>query len=402
MSKFQNLLDTLDEEDAEPEHVETVNLIKRVDEIRPVPEKHELIVFDNEINLLNIPVRDNFHKPVLFENEIFTPPQSTTITMEGFIEGVMFKEQELITLLEPTMEIPIIKCNFARKVYPGYTEPVKIKKSNRGRKKREKKKKNRKKQGLGTEFNTQITFVVRPDDTSIGIIDDYHIVPVDCKVYKFKVFRTGKIQLPGVNPECIEEVIICARKITSMLVASNFPGVKEAKLVNINHVMKNYKFRVKMPLEQNIDLLNLKNVFLNEMLEPDPLAPQHPAVFDVKYTRQETKLAVKFSTPTLRKTDKKLKVNVFPSGKINILGAFADVDTILIYRYITWVFQQANILDDIPELEDNIDTPNITAEDLLLCELYLYGIKLPNEEQSTKIIELLSQGNYWDDDDVIV
>ena len=333
MSKFQNLLDLLDDDQATvPEHVETVNLIMRVNEIRPIPEKHELVVFDNGINLLNIPVRENFHKPVLFENEIFTPPQSTTITMEGFIEGIMFKENELILLLEPTMEIPIIKCNFARKVYPGYTEPVKVKKSNRGRKKREKKKKNRKKQGLGTEFNTQITFVVRPDNTSLGVINDHHVLPVDCKVYKFKVFRTGKIQLPGVNPECIEEVITCAHKITSALADSKFPGVKDAKLVNINHVMKNYKFRVKMPPEQNLDLLNLKNVFLNEMLEPDPTAPPHPAVFDVKYTRQETKLAVKFSTPTLRKTDKKLKVNVFPSGKINILGAFADTDTILIYN----------------------------------------------------------------------
>ena len=370
MSIFENLLNLLQDDSTVEAEVATVELAKKVEEIRPIFDKKDAKSFDEKINLLDPQIRKSFNDTILFENAIFTSPQSTTITMEGFIDNVNFKENELIMLLEPDDEIPIIKCNFARKVYPGYTEPVKVKKSNRGRKKREKKKKNRKKQGLGTEFNTQITFVVRPDDSVDDYADGVFIIPA-CKVYKFKVFRTGKIQLPGVSPESIDEVIHCAHKIVKMLQYTDCDGVKNAKLLNINHVMKNYKFKVKTRQSQNLDLLYLKGVFLEEMTRANPTAPPHPPVFDVKYTRQETKLAVKFSTPTSRKGDKKLKINVFPSGKINILGAFADADTIAVYNYITWVFQTSELLDCYIDVQDNIMSSDIDEADIAKCAEYL-------------------------------
>jgi hypothetical protein len=319
--------------------------------IRPTAPRPNNLDFDPENNILDPKVRDNFAGDIFEEMSLFTAPQSTTITMEGYLSNIRFHEAELIGDLEANEDVVIMRCNFGKVIYPGYTEPVIVKTSNRGRKKKEKRKKNRKKQGAGTDFNSQITFMVRsetnpPPEMVNGI---YHI-PSNSALYKFKVFRTGEVQLPGVKPELIGDVINCADKIVRVLNFRLHPNGAEdelIKMVNFNPVMKNYKFRTKIEDGQILDLVLLKKILSTEKSlqyggeevidynREDP--PDCPSIFDIKHTREETKLSVKFRTPIFGKPDKTTRVNVFMRGKVNILGAFDVRDTRKIYTYLHWI-----------------------------------------------------------------
>ena len=338
--------------------------------------KDDVFDFDKDNNILDNEVREKFTIDITSnDTNLFSNPISTTITMEGYISNVRFHEANFINELNADEDIVQIKCNFGKKIYEGYIEPVKIKRTNRGRKKKEKKKKQRKIQGDGTCFNSQITFVVRSQEQKLlekkvadgvdGIEDEL------IKVYKFKVFRPGKIQLPGVKPKSLSDVIVCADKIVDLLNLHLHPGIEDdsriCKLININPVMKNYKFFVKIEVNQLIDLDLLKKILLAERLlqfqQEDEVennlyyhsAMPHPSIFDVKYTREETKLSIKFHTPILGKIKKRTRVNIFMRGKINLLGAFDEDITRQIYEYLLDLFELNYC--------DLIQTPNSYKED---------------------------------------
>jgi TATA-box binding protein (TBP) (component of TFIID and TFIIIB) len=261
------------------------------------------------------------------------------------LSNVHFHEQELIHELEPDEDIVMLRCNYGCTKYPEYHEPVKLKKTNRGRKKKEKKKKIRRKQGDGGSFNSQITFVVRSSKDS-------------SKVYKFKVFRTGKLQLPGVKSDVIDDVIECTHKIARMLnwhlhMLDDNP-VRQTAVINLNPVMKNYKFKVKIPEGSIIDLAELKKLLTsdsrgvlgrtlidgNEVFDDKVKnKPVCPKIFMIKYNRQDTKLSIKFLTGIYKKPNKKTRINIFMRGKINILGAFNAHITRQICEYLHWIFK---------------------------------------------------------------
>lgn len=301
--------------------------------------------FNPENNMVDDIVRGWFKSEVVFEpTEIFTAPLTTTITTEGYLLNVQFREAELIEELEPDEDFVVIQCNFGTKIYPGYTVPVKVKMSNRGRKKKPVKERKRKKQGTGECFNSQITFVMPstvPHDPAVD-------TP---RVYKFKVFRTGKIQLPGLRlNSSIDDIIILASKLVSML---NFhlhtceqDPLKLARLVNLNPVMKNYKFRINQPADNIIDLRELQRLLITcqrgtiVKLHPEieGIIENYPKILEIKYARQYTKLSIKFRTPTVLKPKKKVRVNIFQSGKVNILGGHATEVTRQICEFLHWIF----------------------------------------------------------------
>jgi hypothetical protein len=146
--------------------------------------------------------------------------------------------------------------------------------------------------------------------------------------------------------------------------------------------MKNYKFTTKLEVNQIIDLSLLKRILLREVranklddlkdnpneyqqpvrdeYDPDEDSddedesddefegeeiPTHPRIYDVKYTREDTKLSIRFSTPIFKKPKKKTRVNIFMRGKINILGAFDADITRQICDYLRWIF--VSNIDDI-------------------------------------------------------
>lgn len=382
---------------------------------RPKVNTQPIPAFNPDNNMVDDIVRDWFKSETVFEaTELFTTPVTTTITTEGYLSNVQFRESELIEELEPDEDFVVIQCNFGTKTYPGYEPPVKIKRSNRGRKKKPVKERKRKKQGTGECFNSQITFVMPSTVAYDPTVD----TP---RVYKFKVFRTGKIQLPGLRlTSSIDDIIVLATKLVNMM---NFhlhtceqDPTKLAKLVNLNPVMKNYKFRVNQPSDNIIDLRELQRILITcqrgSIVKDHPeivgIIENYPKILEIKYARQYTKLSVKFRTPTARKAKKKVRVNIFQTGKVNILGGHATNVTRQICEFLHWIFMtfryqlsvRLGSAEPIPEYNianddsiysimneyttPHIDTPHISdAEYELISELverdYTYNMLEANK-----------------------
>ena len=349
--------------------------------------------FDQSFNLINDEPRKTIKNEKVFtETEIFSSPITTTMTIGGFISNICFLEEELIKVIEPTPEIPIIKCNYGKKVYDGYIEHVKTKKTNRGRKKKEKVKKIRKKQGAGTDFNSQITFI------AVSRI-------MKNKTYKFKVFRTGELQLPGAHPRLTDDIVYYSGVITDMLNKILHSGESEEKLSKplfINPVMINYKFHIKMT-DSIIDLGALENKLSEEKnkklkKEEDEDTPEHPDIFFIKYNNSDSKLSIKFLTPTKKDTEKCVRINIFMRGKVNILGAIDIENTYIICEYLHWLFTKyhSNLIvspgpKSLPELLDNI-TINIDEAAAIADEFIDWNIskvQLPPEPSVDYVIEYL-------------
>ncbi len=343
---INGIFDLLDREDDEY----NAGMLSVTDQIRqleppppPVPTARamiEVVAFDPAHNILDPAVREEFQNETIFEDtHIFSAPKTTTNTMDGYFSNVRFHEEELIQVVIPDKNILVYKCNYGKVVYPLYVEPVKQKKTNRGRKKIDKKKKLRKKQGAGSDFNSQITFIIRSTltpDPGDGV------VPSDTKVYKFKVFRTGILQLPGASDiSTIGDIIECTRFITQALNFYLHPGetniMKLTNTININPVMKNYKFVIKMPPGHIIDMSAFRDILTREQARQDPA---RPPITMVKYSRSYTNLLFAFSTPIFRKPQKTTSVSVFLRGKVNILGAFCARASRRICEYIHDLIEQ--------------------------------------------------------------
>jgi hypothetical protein len=333
------------------DEAEMINLTEQIKQasvqtisITPQRELVEIVEFDPNYNILVPKIRERFkHENVFMETDTFTVPIATTTTIEGYLSNVKFHEAELIHEVIPDENILIYRCNYGKAVHDGYVEPVKVKKTNRGRKKKEKKRGTRKKQGNGTEFNSQMTFVVR---SSLAPAPIDGKINSDVSVYKFKVFRTGQIQLPGVHQHMIDDVIECAKKVADVVnfhlhsVESN--PARLTSLVNMNPVMTNYKFIVKMERGHIIDLHLLKDIMLRERYNQrhslECAGIDRPRIFVIGYTRQSTKLSLKFITPILKNPSKKTRINIFMRGKINILGALYVESTSQICEYLHGIF----------------------------------------------------------------
>lgn len=332
---LDQMMDMLNEYDAD-----TAIFTEYVNKLEAVPVAAlvvaplvEVADFDDAHNVLDRAIRKKFQDERLFADyELFTDPIPTTNTMDGFLTNVKFHEEEMIQEVEPDERVIVYCCNYGKVMYPGYTEPTKVKKTNRGRKKKEKKKKPRKKQGSGEEFNSQLTFIVLSAETPM--VDE--VVPPDAKVYKFKVFRTGKIQLPGVHQCLIDDVVDCAHHIATIMNFHLHAGEqdisKRTVLVNVNPVMKNYKFVFKMEPNYIINLDALRDLISGTVMDP--------SISRVKYKRADgdIKLSIKFNTPIYQKPKKMTRINIFPRGKINILGAFCIETTRKICVYLHEVF----------------------------------------------------------------
>lgn len=323
----------------------------------PFPDvDKEILVddYDEATNILDERARKCLMEEVLFEEmQYFDRAISTTNTMEGYLSNVSFHEEQLIKRLVPTRDFLAFKCNFGDLYYPGYSTPVHKKTSNRGRKRKERVKKPRKYQGNGTAFNSQISFIMRAGSAtehSTGSADD---APPneDTPVYKFKIFRTGKLQLPGAKCEQLEDVIRCARLIAALFKELSGESVR---LININPVMKNYKFSVKLPPGHLLDLRVMRDIILADKETIDS-GDETPPIFSAKYNRQDTKLSIKFKTPIRNNDDKRTRIKIFMRGRVNILGG---LDTEMTRGICTYLHDIISVYsDDIIVREGGIRAP---------------------------------------------
>jgi hypothetical protein len=317
---------------SEQDIAELTSAIMAVEAPQYLPEPTQIVIEKSiscppSLNLVNDDVREVFISERLIpRNDLFTQPINTTNTMEGHLGNVKLDERTFVGMVEPTQYIVAVRSNFEVKILDGYTEPKKSKNSNRGRKKIERKKKPRRTQGTGDEFNSQVSFHVRPRAPGDAGFDPKQ------KPYKFKVFRTGRLQLPGAKQTTINEVFDCIGLIRKMLNGALAPK-EEPVLNSFSVVMKNYKFVAILPAKHILDLEALKHILLSEMI----CSRIEPPIFMVKFDYEESKLSIQFSTPTAKKPQKKVRVNIFMRGKINILGAM-DYRTALICEYLHGVF----------------------------------------------------------------
>jgi hypothetical protein len=412
---FDHMLDSSEEssdESSDIDNEELAAVAAELQQLEPpvvnIPVQPQMVIvpaFDPNNNLLNPHLRDVFKTEIIFpETHLFTTPISTTNTMEGYLSNVQFHEEELIEDVFADENIVDYKCNYGRVTYPGYTEYIQPRKTNRGRKKKTKVKKNRKKQGTGEDFNSQITVIGR--SPSVKAVNG--IVPYGAKVYKFKVFRTGNIQLPGVQQGNIDDVICCAQQVSAAMNFYLHPGeadpTKSTQLIHVSPVMKNYKFLIKLPTSHIIDMEALRRVIAAERLNPSPDSPARPHIFLLKYTRQDTKLSIKFSTPLPRKPKKRTRINIFMRGKVNILGAFDSALTTQICEFLHWIFERHNVVveecsrdSQLPTWEPNLKEPTDEEVSAIMEEFIHWHPPLPelSDVQYDEILQLAC--NVWDE-----
>lgn len=366
--------------------------------------------FDPSANMLDPEVRAALALERIFEEtDIFTEPMSTTNTMAGYLANVALHERELIGEVIPDDRIIEYSCNYGRVTYPGYIPPPR----SIGARKKKSNKKPRKKQGDGSSFNSQITCVVRSHTTPTPVFDadlGYSIIPTDTPVYKIKVFRTGVVQLPGALTHLIGDVIDCVGNVVQALNFHLHTGeedeTKRIHAINTNPVMKNYKFAIKMPEDHILDVGLLKRLLLTNARGPRLDNMDRPRVFDVNYTRQNTKLSVQFSTPIPRKAKKRTCVNVFMRGRINILGAFDVATTRKICEYLHELFAEyyedlvvpeggMNLTEWRLKYAQNIATPTDEEIDADIMALE-YKVALPDftHEEWTEVRKFIDDAYY--------
>lgn len=453
---FNNLANLLAEDVSEEYKAEIEQLTEQIAAIDVAPQAAAPVpplpppMFDPERNLLEPGPMRRFIANDFTPTIHFTEVISTTNTMEGYLSNVQFHEQELITRVRGTPDVVDYHCNYGRVTYPGYVPPVRVRKKKVGAPRR----RPRKIQGSGTDFNSQLTAVVRSRTAVIGpgscvfaddpnvLVDGIIHIPTSASVYKFKVFRTGRIQLPGAKPDTIEDVMECIQILVRELNAILYPdGSAPIELVYILPVMKNYKFSTRprvIEVESGIDewgiataagkrvlpLLDLdammaallryrsfvtpgRNEYGEIVPPPEPdwddfPPPAAPHMFDIKYTREDTKLSIKFSTPIPTKPKKKTRVNIFMSGKINILGAFDDAATDQIVQYLDWVLESNSDLfveSYVPdpwtlERVDNIEPVEAREEESIIYSLnHGLPMELPavSEEDYSLILRWLDR-----------
>lgn len=128
----------------------------------------------------NPEIEQSLTKPLL-EPEITL----STMTLDGYISNVKFDKEKAIDYLDLTDRIVEIGCNYGHKIsenyklMPCYKDRITKKKSKGEGKKR-------RSQGLGTHFNSQITFTIITDK------DPLHS-------YQVKLFTNGRVQIPGIG-----------------------------------------------------------------------------------------------------------------------------------------------------------------------------------------------------------
>ncbi|MCK4967696.1 MAG: hypothetical protein KAS12_01460 [Candidatus Aenigmarchaeota archaeon] len=276
------------------------------------------------------------------ENFTVSPYVIFTTTVNGKFSGIHFQESELITQiaaqgLHNNDYVLKAECNFGKILAPSYEEPVKKKKSNRGRKKKIIIKKPRRIQGNGTCFNSQITFLV---ETLAG------------RRFNIKVFRPGEFEIHGIPQGIIEEGHEAIETLSTYLQKLFGEGVV---VEAFNIIMTNVKFLI-LPStiktsEETIEELYpvLQNHHINKYIIKLKLlydilsilkAAQNEnenelfGISRISYSLEKTRLSLRFRTPLIENPKKLTLVTIYMSGKVNVLGGKGNDNIAMIHKYI--------------------------------------------------------------------
>lgn len=237
----------------------------------------------------------------------FTPLEITIIGVQGdFViidkeknshRDIEFQEEELIDFLNPGGAIKAIECNYGIKTVDGYSTEKPPKTSNRGRKPEAKPKKERVRPGNGKCFNSQITWHTENDNG---------------KIFKIKLFRNGRFQVPGVQRIDFGDVKPSVKYLKNYLASVFVEDIELKKDLSI--ILINFKCRISENNNYHVNVMKLVE-YLNDYqtkncskVSVDDLKK----IFD-KYTDGEVELDKDLLVKELRIASEKYAFN-----KINV------------------------------------------------------------------------------------
>lgn len=277
-------------------------------------------------------------------NKILTNLIRTVTSIEGKFHN-LFINETLIDFFMPIGNILCCESNYGCNKLETYNPPQKRKKKNNNNKKYK-----RKKQGNGTQMNSQIQFHVRSKLNPI-------------KIYKIKVFRNETFQIPGilkadfsdVTPSLIElrdyfrsvlvdnsieigEIYPTLTNYKCRLIDNNL----KIKLPNIVAEIESYK---KNNSEQKIifNILDSSSKINNNsaslIKKYIPINRYGIAELKFEQERVSSVVTVKFYRPSLRNTKdlwikKKSTIKIFQSGKINLDAVKTYEESLNLYNWL--------------------------------------------------------------------
>ena len=95
----------------------------------------------------------------------------------------------------------------------------------------------------------------------------------------------------------------------------------------------------------------------------DKVLASHAQISDAKYGSKDTKLSIKFRTPTQENENKELTLAVFMSGKVNILGGLCPRKSGEICAYLEGLLEQWHHRIIVRQGGLHIVEPNIEQDD---------------------------------------
>jgi TATA-box binding protein (TBP) (component of TFIID and TFIIIB) len=235
--------------------------------------------------------------------------QHSTLQALGHMSNVRFHEKDLIREIIPTAIVPGIMCNYGYLKAPEFKIAPERKETKRGRKPKPRTINRRHQQGSGAYFNSQITFCV-----------DY----MKPTYYQVKVFRNGKVLIPGGVEQSMSDIHAVLTIVRDMLRLYMTPDIE---IVSVYSIMRNFKTSLLIDnVRVNLDALKKQLILDRDNLPPGT---------EVKYNSERYPgVIVKFNTPIARNAKKRTTLKLFHSGKINIDGTISEESGIYFYNWI--------------------------------------------------------------------
>ena len=244
-----------------------------------------------------------------------------------------------------------IGCNYGEYISEKYIElTTKVKKSNRGRKKKEKKVTKRKQQGNSKYFNSQITFT---------ILDSLN----KQKFYHIKLFANGTIQIPFVCNENVASSHYLIDYIIDLINRFNYVKIDKFDDITIDYdktksTMRNYNFTpINRLLRIDLKKFHLFIENFKQYCENDKCIDNEnkfylncidTSLYDKYYdelttfsiaqnnysVEKNSSLIIRFKTPIDSKPKKLTTVMIFASGIFNLFACKDKIQALLIQNIL--------------------------------------------------------------------
>ena len=264
------------------------------------------------------------------KKKVFSEIAHSTNTVKGIVSHVRFDEKTVMSFLEIKGNILFIDGNFGSITAPGFNpNPVKEKKSNRGRKPKKKEKTKKTKNGTGHQFNSQISFHIRNVQNN--------------RIYQIKLFQVNSLVIPGVLDPYLSDIIPVIEEFQGYLRYVFMD--EEITITGLKPTMENYTcYLLNSEYHANDKHIETDNVKINlkqldVVLSQEILKRGEINIIDSNYSNERyCGLLAVFKRPKLDKPDKDTTVKIFSKGSINNDGRKRKKEAVDIYNWLEKLF----------------------------------------------------------------